>query len=85
MLFYPIVPIVALFALLWVGPHNKPENFDGRIKSLSSILGADKKKQNVIAREEQYYQVNYLALTARAISGGVQSPLQLIFQVSHHP
>ena len=82
MLFYPIVPIVALFALLWVGPHNDPENFEGRIKSLSSILGADK---NVIAREEQYYQVNYLALTARAISGGVKSPLQLIFQVSHHP
>ena len=35
------------------------------------------------SREEKYYQIYYLAMTARAIAGGVESPLQLTFQVSH--
>ena len=80
LILYPIVPIFALFALLWVGPQNDSE----RASRMSNLFGSGKKKQGLVwskSREEQYYQIDYLAMTARAIAGGVESPLQLTFQV----
>ena len=84
---YPIVPIFALFALLWVGPQENSE----KIERMANRFGSLKKKQGLVCSksreelqaEEQYYQIDYLAMTARAIAGGVESPLQLTFQVSH--
>ena len=86
---YPVVPIFALFALLWVGPQNDSERASVRMERLSSLMGASKEIKGgkeltwSKSREEKYYQIDYLAMTARAIAGGVESPLQLTFQVSH--
>ena len=83
---YPVVPIFALFALLWVGPQNDLERASVKMGRMSTLFGSAKKKQGLVrskSREEQYYQIDYLAMTARAIAGGVESPLQLTFQVSH--
>ena len=83
---YPVVPIFALFALLWVGPQNDSERASVRMGRLASRMGASKDIKELTwskSREEKYYQIDYLAMTARAIAGGVESPLQLTFQVSH--
>ena len=84
LILYPIVPIFALFALLWVGPQNDSERASFKTGRMSNLFGSGKKKQGLVwskSREEQYYQIDYLAMTARAIAGGVESPLQLTFQV----
>ena len=83
---YPVVPIFALFAVLWVGPQNDSERASVRMGRLANRMGASKDIKELTwskSREEKYYQIDYLAMTARAIAGGVESPLQLTFQVSH--
>ena len=81
MILYPIVPIFSLFALLWVGPQNDPERISKMLES--TIFESKQGLEWSISRQEAYYQIEYLAKTARAIAGGIASPLQLIFQVSY--
>ena len=76
--FYPIVPIFSLFALLWVGPQNSPERVSVRMSKISGLYGFHWSK----SKEARFFHIEYLAMTARAIAGGVESPLQLAFQVS---
>jgi hypothetical protein len=84
MVLYPIIPSVALIVLLWVRPKDKSSGM--RLRAMSSFSETMK---NTIAKPEppkkkdyDFRDVEFLAMIAHAIAGGVESPLQLAFQVS---
>ena len=83
---YPIIPSVALIVLLWVRPKDKSSGM--RLRAMSSF---GETMKNTIAKPEpeppkkkeyDFRDVEFLAMIAHAIAGGVESPLQLAFQVS---
>ena len=82
---YPIIPSVALIVLLWVRPKDKSSGM--RLRAMSSFR--ETMKNNIIKpdpetpkkKDYDFRDVDFLAMIAHAIAGGVESPLQLTFQV----
>ena len=72
--FYPIVPIVAYLNLLW----NKV--------SIQIRIGALIAKLNIFQPKDphrmspKFLEAEYIATVAHAISGGIESPVQIAFQ-----
>ena len=83
LLFYPIIPSISLIALLWVRPRDDLEDEvqtqRSRLNRISTALSM--KGQQSISNEFRFREMEYLVTVAHAIAGGVESPLQLTFQV----
>ena len=79
MIFYPIFPLLALIALLWVEPRGELD--DSKLSQISKVLSI--KMERSISKEIKYHKMQFFVTIARAIAGGVESPLQLTFQVSN--
>ena len=83
---YPIIPSVALIVMLWVRPKDKSSGM--RLRAMSSFK--ETMKNNIIKpdpktpkkKDYDFRDIEFLAMIAHAIAGGVESPLQLAFQVS---
>ena len=86
LLFYPLIPTLALIALLWVNPHDDSKaDSIFRVDGISRVINGNIKKEplsHTVSKEVKYRQMDFLVTIAQAIAGGVESPLQLSFQVS---
>ena len=89
-LFYPVIPTLALIALLWVRPRedSKASRISSRLNRISRAINGNiiKEPLRLTVSEEnkknKYRQMDFFVTIAHAIAGGVESPLQLSFQVS---
>ena len=87
MIFYPVVPSLALIALLWVRPRGEmdEDTENSKLKRISHVVFGSTRKaplQHTMSKEIKYREMDFFATIAHAIAGGVESPLQLAFQVS---
>lgn len=84
-LFSPLIPTLALIALLWVRPNedSKADRISSYLDRISRVLNGNIKNEPIshtVSKETKYQQMDFLVTIAHAIAGGVESPLQLSFQ-----
>ena len=85
-MFYPVIPLLALLALLWVRPRGEihEDTELPRLSPISAFIGNSRRPamKHSESKEIKYQQMDFFVTITHGINGSFKSTLLLIFQVS---